>query len=278
MEGLVVGSGSVVGSSRCSVVATLHRLVVSVVVKRTVRSSDSRACHVSVMAGSVVTGTRSKSSMAGGGGGRNSSNLRIAKLVVALLALPELGTGAASVVVGRARAKALLLLVMASQKDLDGDGKKEEESSNDGNSETSGVQPASGAKRGGVGDLVTLAIAAKALLGVAGSVAKGSVDVAGTARRTIASEDGDSDHGTAAKDVEDQAKESEESLSTKAAGEDNGEDSVKNCSTGETSDGLLPSWDVDIAISLNCEEVGVDSKNDCSATELEGIKARRDEL
>src|SRR5690242_21259267 len=104
-------------------VAASDRLVVSVIVKRAVggsaiRSIDSRTGHVGVVAWAVVTGTGSKSSMAGGGRSWDSSNFRVAELVVALLALPELVARAASVVVGGAGTKALLLLVMAAQEEL----------------------------------------------------------------------------------------------------------------------------------------------------------------
>lgn len=113
-------------------VAARNRLLVGVVVKRTiggssVRRGDSGSGHVGVVTWAVVVSTRSKSSVARGGGG-NSGNFRITKLVVVLLALPELGTRAASVVVGRSRPVALLLLVVASEKDLDRDGDEEKKS------------------------------------------------------------------------------------------------------------------------------------------------------
>jgi len=129
---LVVGRGSCVCARGSSVVTASDRLAVSVVVEGTVGSGSVRSCnsgagHVGVMTWAVVTSTRSKSSMAGGGG-RNSGDFRITKLVVTLLALPELGAGTASVVVGRSRAEALLLLVVTSEKNLYRNGEKEEES------------------------------------------------------------------------------------------------------------------------------------------------------
>jgi len=51
----------------------------------------------------------------------------------------------------------------------------------DGDSKTSGVQIANGAERRRVGDLVTLTVAAIALLGAARAVAKGSFDIASAA-------------------------------------------------------------------------------------------------
>ena len=124
---LVVGTGRSISTCRCSVVTTVNRLVVSVVVKRTagssaVRSSNSGAGHVSVMAGAVVTSTRSKSSVAGGRGSGDSSDFRVTKLVVTVLALPEFGAGATGVVVGRARTETLLLLVVSAEEELYWDG------------------------------------------------------------------------------------------------------------------------------------------------------------
>lgn len=75
--------------------------------------------------------------------------------------------------------------------------------SDDGDSETSSVQLACSTERCSVGNLVTLTVASEALLGIAGSVAKRSVDVASAAGSTIASEDRDSDHGTTTQNVED---------------------------------------------------------------------------
>lgn len=188
-------------------VTTGDGLVIGVVIKRavsgsTVRRSDSRASHVGVMTGAVVMGARSKSSMASGRSSGDSGDFRVTKLVVALLALPELVTGTLGVAVGWAGAEAFLLLVVTAKQDLHGDGKKEEEGSNDSDGETGSVEPASSAKGCSVGDLVSLTVAAKALPGVAGTVAKGSVDIAGAARCAIAGENGNSDHSTAAENVE----------------------------------------------------------------------------
>lgn len=143
--------------------------------------------------------------------------------------------------------------------------------SNDSDGETSSVEPASGTEGRSVGNLIALTVAAKALPGIAGAVTKGSVDVASAARCTIAGEDSDSDHGTTAENVEDQAEESEEGLAAKAAGEDDCGNGVKNGRTRQTLYGLLPARNGDITVSLNCEEVGVDSENDCSTAELQGV-------
>lgn len=118
-------------TGRGGVVSTSDGLVVSVVVKWTMSSgavgrSDSGASHVGIVAGAVVTSTRSESSVPGGGGSGNSRNFRVAELV-ALLALPELVTRALGVAVVRARAEALLLLVVTTKENLNRDGDEEEE-------------------------------------------------------------------------------------------------------------------------------------------------------
>ena len=82
---------------------------------------------MSVVARAVVTGTRSKSSVAGGRGSGDSSDFRVAQLVVTLLALPELGAGATGVVVAGAGTEALLLLVVTAKEKLHRDRKEEEE-------------------------------------------------------------------------------------------------------------------------------------------------------
>lgn len=99
--------------------------------------------------------------------------------------------------------------------------------------------------------MIALTVAAEALAGVARTVANGCVDIARAARRTIAGEDSDSDHGTAAKNVEDQAEESKEGLAAKAAGEDDRSDGVEDSRAGHTLNSLLPARNRDIAVSLN---------------------------
>lgn len=121
-----------IGALRCGVVSTSDRLVVSVVVKgavsgSAVRRSDSRTGHVGVVAGAVVTGARSERSVAGGGGSGDGGDFRVAELVVALLALPELVAGTLGVAVGGARTEALLLLVVTAKENLDRDGNEEQE-------------------------------------------------------------------------------------------------------------------------------------------------------
>lgn len=117
---------------RCGVISASNGFVVSVVVKGTVSGSavrrrNSRASHVGVMAGAVITRARSKCSVTGGGGCGDGGNFRIAKLVVALLALPELVAGTLGVAVGRTGTEPLLLLVVTAKKNLDRNGEQEEE-------------------------------------------------------------------------------------------------------------------------------------------------------
>lgn len=275
----------VVGASRGSVVTTGDRLVVGSLVKRAisgmVRGVSSRAGHVGVIAGTVVVGsTGGKSTVASSSSSSgDGSNFGVTKLAVAVLLLPELALArASSVAIGRARAKALLLLVVTTKEHLDGNGQKEEECSDDSDSETSSVQPASSTERRSICDLLALAVAAKALPGVGRSIADRSVDVAAAAVRAIAGENSNGDHCAAAEHVEDQAKQSEDGLSSKAASKENSADGVENSRTGQTLYGLLPAGNVDIAVSLDGKEVRVDSKDDCSTAELQGIECRSKEL
>lgn len=122
--------------------------------------------------------------------------------------------------------------------------------SDNSDSKTSRVQPASSAKRCRVGDLV-FAIATETLPRAGRAVTERSVDIASAAGSTIAGENSDSNHGTAAENVEDQSEESEEGFASKEASEDDSEDGVKNCSTRETGNGLLPAGNVDIAVGFN---------------------------
>lgn len=251
------------------------RLVVSSLVERAISNMGtavgSRASHMSIVAGAVVVvSTRSKRSVAGGRGSGDwdSSNLGVTELALAVLALPELTARASGVVVGGTRTKALLLLVVTAKEHLHRNGEKEKECSDDGDSKAGSIQAAGSAERGSVCDLVALVGAAKALLGAGGSVTKRSVDISGAFRCTITGEDCNSNHGTAAENIEDQTKESKESLSAKAACENNSEDGVKDRRARETLYGLLPARNSNIAVSLDGKEVGVDSKDDSSAAEL----------
>jgi len=193
----VVGSRSDVGGG---VVSTSNRLVGS---ETRVRSSDGGASVGSVVAGTVVVG-RGRGSKTASSGSRDGTDFGIAVShgAVGLAALPELHAGTLGVAVVRTRTKGLLLLVVAHKEDLDESAEQEEESADDGDGEAGGVELAGRAERGGVGDLVALAVGAEALLGVGGSVAERCVDSARAAGCAVTGQDGDGDHGTAAKDVE----------------------------------------------------------------------------
>jgi hypothetical protein len=265
---LVVGGRcSAVGTSGDSVVATLDRLV-EVGLVASVGCSDGGASVGCVVRRAVVPCARSKGSTRSSGG----SNLGVTETSGALVALPELHTGAAGVVVGRAGSEALLLLVVTREENLDGDGDEEENGGDDGNSEASLVEVAGGAVRGSVGPLPALAVTVEALLGVAGTSAERRVDNTAAAVCAVARQDSDGNHGTAAEDIEDQANEGEEGLAAQAAREDDGEDGVEDSGARQALDSLLPGRDVDIAVSEDREEVAVDSEDDGRAAELEGVE------
>lgn len=184
-------------------ITTCDRFVVLV---RGTRSSDSRARVSRIMRRAVIMSrTDGRKTTARN---RNSANLRVAKLAVAVgtaVALPELDAGALSVAVARAGAKRLLLLVVAGKAHLDEGGDEEEEGAEDGDGEAGCVEAAGRAERGGVGDLVALAVAAEAFLGVGVAVAEGRLDGARAAVGAVACEYGDGDHAAAAEKVEDDA-------------------------------------------------------------------------
>lgn len=149
--------------------------------------------------------------------------------------------------------------------------------SKNGNSKASSVEFADGAERSRVGVLVSLAITTKALLGVLVSVTKRSLDVASAGRSTVAGHDSNGNHGTTAKEVEDHSEHGEDGLSTEEASQQDREDGVENHGARETLDSLLPSWDGDIAISLDGEEVAVDAEYNSRAAKLERIEEGRGE-
>lgn len=150
-------------------------------------------------------------------------------------------------------------------------GEKSDLRSENGDGEAGSVELADGAEGGRVGVLVALIVAAKALLGVLVSVTERRLDVTGARRGTITGHDSDGNHGTAAEEVEDHCEHGEDGLSTEEAGQQDCKDGVENHSAGETLNGLLPSRDSDVAISLDREEVAVNAENDPSAAEFERI-------
>lgn len=274
-------------------IATSDGLVAVVGVGR----SDGRASVGSVVArAEVVGGSRgSKTTSSSSGDG---ANLRVAVTSGpgGLLALPELHAGTGGVAVAGAGTESLLLLVVAHEKDLDEGTEEEEDCADDGDGHASGVELADRAEGGSVGDLVALAVGTKALLGAGRAVAEGSLDVALAAGCSITGHDSNGDHSTAAKEVEEYAKESKDflynelvwlpslmsnccsHLSAEAACQQDSEDGVQDNGTGKTSDGLLPGRNACITISLYGEKVAVDAQNNRRAAKLEHIQRSRAEL
>lgn len=233
------------------------------------RSSNGATGVGSVVASAVVVGSRDTKTARRRW---DSSDLGVTEVVVAALPLPELDARTLGVAVGGARTESLLLLVVAAKEELEKGGEEEEDGTEDGDGEAGRVQAAGSAERNRVGDLTVIAGAVEALLVIGGSVAQRSVDVSRAAVSAITGQDGVRNHGTAAEEVEDHSEESEEGLSSQAASQNNGEDGVENHGTGETSHGLLPSGDGDIAVSLDSQEVGVDAENNACTAEFNGIE------
>lgn len=215
---LVVGSSVAISGSvaidsivagRGGVVTRADRLVAVVA---DVRRSDGGASVGGVVALAVVMGTSRSSQTASGSGDGSNLRVTVTSHTVGLPALPELHARALGVAVGRTGTKALLLLVVAHEEHLEEGAEQEEDSTNDGDGEAGGVHLADSAKRSGVGNLVALAVGAKTFLGARRAIAKRSVDVARAAGCAITSHDSNSNHGTAAEEVEDYAKQSEDSL------------------------------------------------------------------
>jgi len=107
---------------------------------------------------------------------------------------------------------------------------------------------------------------------------RGGFGVAAAAGCAVTGHDCDGNHGTAAEKVEEYAEESKDFLSAKEASQQDGENCVQDNSTRKTSDGLLPSGNVGIAISFYSEKVAVDSQNNRRAAELERIQRCRAKL
>ena len=142
-------------------VSTRHRLVMLISVTG---SSNRRARVRSVVRRAVIIMPDSRGRKTARD--RDSADFRVAQALGAAVALPKLSAGALGVAVGGAGTERLLLLVVASEAELDEGGDEEEERAQDGDGEAGGVETAGGAERGGVGDLVALAVAAEAFLGV----------------------------------------------------------------------------------------------------------------
>jgi len=226
-----------------------------------------------VVAGACVVGNNRCQAAVSGGSRRNSSDFRVAKRTVAILALPELHAGAAGVVVGWGRTVALLLLVVLAEEDAEGNGEEEEDGSSNRNSEARSVQPADRAERSRVRVLALRVAVLKALLGILGPISKRRLDVVALARvRTVTGQDCNSDEATHAENVHNESKKSEKGLSAETACEDDSEDGVEDDGTGNTLDGLLPTRNGIVAVGLHGQEVAVDAEDDASAAELKGVE------
>ena len=132
--------------------------------------------------------------------------------------------------------------------------------SDDCDREADRVQAAGSAQGRGVGDLVSLSIATKALLRVRVAIAERGLDVAFAATCPVSSKNGNGNEGTAEEDIEDYAEKSEDRLSAQAACEENGEDGVEDCSTRDAFDSLGPGVNWRIAVGENGKEVAVDTQ------------------
>lgn len=126
---------------------------------------------------------------------------------------------------------------------------------------------------------VGLLVITPAVFAVRSTVANGCVDSRCiTAPDTVTSKDGDGNEGAGEGDVEDDRKEGEEREPTHATGEDNGKDEVEAGCARHSFNGLLPSGDVDIAVSLNGQEIRVEPEDDGSSAEGQGVDGRLQQL
>lgn len=266
----------VVGVGHGSTGSTLVRVVTDVrsvtIVSKALLLDDSGVGTDSSV--TRVSGIVRRANSAGGGrDGSNGSNTLLGVVVsrgsvVLLSEKTALLGGAGSVVVVRAGSESLLLLVVAHESELHEGGDQEQKSSDDGNSEDSSVELASSTKVGGVGD-VALVVGSTA---VGRSVTKRSSDIATAAVGTTAGQDSNGDEATHAKKVEDQAEDGKESNTSQAAGEKSGSESVQDCNTRDTLNGLPSGRNVEVVIRENGKEVTEDTENDGGTAESECIK------
>lgn len=134
------------------------------------------------------------------------------------------------------------------------------------------VHAAGTAQRHGVGDLVALSIRVEALLCARRSITKGSKDHASAASRTIAGEDGDSNHDADEEDIKHDAEEREKRLAAEEARQQNGEDGVEHSSARHARDGFHPCCDDEVAVGKDGEKVAVDTEDDGCTAKLNGIE------
>lgn len=189
------------------------------------------------------------------------------------LALPELAVASCTsgVAVGGRRAESLLALVVTVKEELYESRKEEDEGANDRNNECSLVESAGKTVVGLVGKVRAVESIA-ALVGLA--AAKRGVErlTAVTLVRTVTGENGHRDEGTHEEKIKEYAQEREDSLASKEAGQQNSEESVKHGSAGHTLNGLLPCWNVSVAISKDREEIAENAENDSAAAECDRVE------
>ena len=129
-------------------------------------------------------------------------------------AFEPLATAARGIVVSWGGAKALLVLVMTAKPELHECAGEEEEGPNDRNRESCGVQPTGKAKGDGVGAIM----AAGGTVGICGASANRRCDtIACAAAGPIASENCETNEGSAKKNVQNNAEKCEEGDAAKEA-------------------------------------------------------------
>lgn len=179
------------------------------------------------------------------------------------------GSGAGSVVVGRAGSVSLLLLVVAHKSKLHQSGEKEEDSSGNGKREDSLIELASSAE-------VRSEVVASLSVGdciVGRSVTKRSSDIVLAAVGALTGQDCNGNHATHAQEVDDQTKDGKEGDTGQAACQKNGADGVQCHDTRKTFNGLPSGGDVEVVVCKDGKEVTEDANDGTSAAETEEIES-----
>jgi hypothetical protein len=207
------------------------------------------------------------------GSGANNTLLDVGVVNGSSLLLADeqatLGSRAFGVVVLGAGTVSLLLLMVLHEDELHDGSEKEEEGTNDGKSEDSSVELASGTKAG-----VVVVSALSERNGVtSGSVAERSSNIAGAAVGSLAGQDSNGNEATKAEDVEEQTKNAKGSDASQAAGQENSADSVQSNGTRETLNCLPSSRDVEVVVCKDGQEVTEDTDDAGSAAEGECIES-----
>lgn len=181
---------------------------------------DRGPSHTSLMRRSGMRGPRGR-------------HLRIPRALGSLVAAPEgLAARTLGVVVAGGGTVALLFLVMLDEQDVEGRTGEEQEDGEDRHRETRGVQctdiPVVAGARG---------------LDVGGCSAERRIDDSGAGVGAVARVVGDGGKGADEQDVEEHAEEAEEGDPAETQGQDDAEDGVQRCGTGQACDGFLPGGD-----------------------------------